>query len=115
MKNLLPGDPLTAKEKAIMNDELIPKAALILPPTGGDWYLATAEVARIPILLRNLAAAQRIGIERFYILISTDEKREVLQFLKNEKKFQGQLEWLDRDDPATDSVGLHDPSTGEKL
>ena len=64
MKDLLTRDLLAAKENAVMNDALTPKAALILPPTGGDWYLATAEVARIPILLRNLAVAQRVGIER---------------------------------------------------
>ena len=83
-----------------MSDELIPKAALLLPATGGDWCLATAEVARIPIIIRNLNAAQRAGIERFHILISTDSKREVLQLLQDENKFQGKIDWLDANDPV---------------
>ena len=83
-----------------MSDELIPNAALILPPTGGDWYLATAKVASIPIIIRNLNAANKAGIEHFHILISSDSKREVLQLLQSEKKFQGQIDWLDANDPV---------------
>lgn len=83
-----------------MSDELIPNAALILPPTGGDRYLATAKVARIPIIIRNLNAANKAGIEHFHILISSDRKREVLQLLQSENKFQGKIDWLDANDPV---------------
>lgn len=87
-------DLVNGKESAIMSDKLIPNAALILPPTGGDRYLATAKVARIPIIIRNLNAANKAGIEHFHILISSDRKREVLQLLQSENKFQGKRERL---------------------
>jgi|GEM_PF-2522627 len=83
-----------------MNNELLDNGVLILPPAGGDWYLATAKIAEIPTIVRNLDAANKAGIEHFHILISAQEKKHVLELLQNEKKIQGQIEWLDADDPV---------------
>lgn len=90
-----------------MNNELHSNAALILPPPGGDWYLATAEVAKIPILLRTLHAAEKAGIERFHIVITADKKKQLSEVVQNNKKFRRKVEWLDRDDPVRQEEFCH--------
>jgi phosphatidylglycerophosphate synthase len=82
-----------------MNNQLHRTAALILPPPGGDWYVATAEIAKIPILLRTLHAAQKGGIERFYIIAAPEKQKELSDLLQSNRKFRGKVTWLNQEDP----------------
>jgi phosphatidylglycerophosphate synthase len=82
-----------------MNKQLHLTAAFILPPPGGDWYAGTAEIAKIPILLRALHAAQKGGVERFYLVTSPENKKELSDLVESNETFRGEVTWLKQEDP----------------
>lgn len=66
--------------------------AIILPPQGGDWQLATQPVAGLPVLLRILLAADRAGIRR--LIICSGKATPHLQPLLDGRSFHSQIQWL---------------------
>jgi phosphatidylglycerophosphate synthase len=67
--------------------------AIILPPQSGDWHLPTQPVAGLPVLLRIILTAERVGIRR--VMICSGEATPHLQPLLNGRSFQSEIRWFD--------------------
>ena len=82
-----------------MKKKLHSTVALVLPPSGEDWNLATARITGVPVFIRSLHAAEKAGVKLFFVLISADKKKQVLESLQNIKHLPQQIDWIDRDNP----------------
>jgi len=86
------------------------EVAVILPPPGGDWEIASRELAGLPVLRRIILAALRGGVTRF-VIVGAGAQKSRLQSLLGDQALRVPVRWTDDLDEDRGPVFLIRAST----